>query len=973
MTNRIDQHKLEWIDREQAIEIEFEGKKYQGFAGDTISSLLLSNDLPYLGRSFKYHRPRGPLSFANHDINALVETSHQTNIRADITPAKDGEQYFATNTLGGLKNDRRKLLGKFSSFLPVGFYYKAFFKPRFLFPMWERIIRRAAGLGRVNLEWQAERVAKRYGFCDVLVIGAGPAGMSAALAAADQGVQVMLVDENQEIGGSLDYQYAFDSEVESQRLDLKQRVKAHNKIELLLNAEASAYYHDRWVPVTTPTGIVKVRSKTIVMATGAQEQPAVFHNNDIPGVMLASAAQRMINRYALAPCKKVVLLVANEEGYRVARDCVETGIEVVAIVDLNEHEVPAEQRALLSKDITIYQHHAIYEAHAQADRLAKVTICPLDDENECNPGLAKELECDGVLMSVGWVPSTQMMYQAGATIRYDDQLNQFVPIELPDNMYAAGRVNGVYELQAQFKDGEAAGQQAAAKSRAQESSITPPARTSISHSHPYPVFAHPKGKNFVDMDEDLQLNDLINAASEGFDNIELIKRYSTIGMGPSQGKHANMNGIRILARLRGLSIDETGSTTARPMFHPVPINALAGRRFRPERLTPMHQFHLEHNAVMMEAGPWLRPEYYQLETTRLDCIQAEARQVRNAVGIIDVSTLGKIEAFGPDVAELMNRLFTMRMDNIAVGMTRYALMVDESGVIIDDGVAARYSDQHYYFSTTTTTSDSAYRMIQRYIIEWNLDVTVVNRTGQLAAMNLAGPKSRELLSTLCGIDLSEESFPYLGARRGLVLGKEATLLRVGFVGELGYEIHLRASDAAEVWQGLISAGEQYNIRPFGVEAQRLLRLEKGHIIIGQDTDGLSNPFHASMGWAAHMKKDFFIGQRSLEIVKPRHERKLFGFSLPAEQNNMPKECHLLIKDGEINGRVTSVLYSPVMERVIGLAYVEDEQAKVGDEITIKIDGAELITAKLVKLPFYDPEGARQTIDLDQPLAPEATA
>ena len=569
-------------------------------------------------------------------------------------------------------------------------------------------------------------------------------------------------------------------------------------------------------------------------------------------------------------------------------------------------------------------------------------------------------------MSVGWAPAAALLYQSGATMHYDEQVGQFVPQTLPRGVFAAGRVNGVYDLADRIKDGEGAGQQAAALVKQQDVNVERRPRSATAHSHPYPIFEHPKHKNFVDFDEDVQLADLQNAAAEGFDNIELMKRFTTIGMGPSQGKHSNMNGIRVLSRVTGLSINETGSTTARPFFHPVPIKLLAGRRFRAEQETPMQAFHEENNAVFMEAGAWLRPEYYDTGESRIDAIRAEATNVRKKLGLIDVSTLGKIEVFGPDAGALMDRLYTMRMSNLKVGMTRYALMVDEAGVVIDDGVAARYSDEHFYFTTTTSTSSSAFQLIQRYIVEWGLDVQAVNRTGQLAAMNLAGPVSRTLLQEHTDIDLSEESFPYLGARRGLVMGVPAVLLRVGFVGELGYEIHARASDAATIWNKLMEVGKPHGIRPFGVEAQRLLRLEKGHIIVGQDTDGLTNPYEADMSWAAHLKKDFFLGKRSLEILKPRQGKRLLGFTMASGyQGEMPKECHLLIKGGEINGRVTSVSYSPTLERIIGLAFVEDSEAKVGDTIQIRLDDGTLVTAELVSIPFYDPEGLRQTVDVPE--------
>jgi sarcosine oxidase subunit alpha len=478
---------------------------------------------------------------------------------------------------------------------------------------------------------------------------------------------------------------------------------------------------------------------------------------------------------------------------------------------------------------------------------------------------------------------------------------------------------------------------------------------------------HPKGKNFVDFDEDLQLKDLINAAKEGFDNIELMKRFSTVGMGPSQGKHANMNGIRVLAAVTGRSIDQTGSTTARPMFHPVPVQALAGRRFRPERLTALHQWHLDNGAQMMEAGVWMRPEFYGRPEERAQAILREVQAVRTALGLIDVSTLGKIEVMGPDAGKLLDGTYTMRMSNIKLGMTRYALMVDDSGVIVDDGIVGRIAEDRFYVTATTSHADATFRTLSRHVIEWGLDVRLVNRTGTLAAMNLAGPHARTLIKPLTDIDLSEEHFPYLGCREGTLCGVPVRLIRVGFVGELGYEIHLPVDAAERIWNTLMEKGTEYGIRPFGVEAQRVLRLEKGHIIVGQDTDGLTNPFEANMPWAVPLKtKPWFTGKPSLALLKERCNRHLCGFMLPkGYSGERPKECHLLIENGDIAGRITSIAYSPSLGRYIGLAMVDMPLAATEGDFKVRVDSGELVSLEPCATPFYDAEGARQTVDLTE--------
>ena len=490
------------------------------------------------------------------------------------------------------------------------------------------------------------------------------------------------------------------------------------------------------------------------------------------------------------------------------------------------------------------------------------------------------------------------------------------------------------------------------------------ARAAFAPSHPYPIFDHPQAKNFVDFDEDLQLKDLANAVQEGFDNIELLKRYTSIGMGPSHGKHSNMNAIRILASLLGTTPAEVGTTTSRPFFHPVPMSHLAGRGFAPYRLTPLHSRHERAGAVFMQAGVWLRPEFYKARgKPRLEAVREEAAAVRTGVGVIDVGTLGKMEIAGPDAAAFLERIYTGRFANMKVGMTRYALMLDEAGVIIDDGVVARLGEDRFYFTTTTTGSANVYREMTRLNTIWGMHVGIVNATGAYAAVNLAGPSSRDSLAGLTNLDLSPEAFPYLGVREAEVAGVPARLLRVGFVGELGYEIHVPADRACVLWDALMEAGSVHGIRPFGVEAQRLLRLEKGHIIIGQDTDGLTTPGEAAVDWAVKMDKPYFVGQRSLKIVQRKNPKAtLVGFTLDStNEGAVPKECHLVIRDGKIAGRVTSIAWSPALEKHVGLAFVSQEIIANRGGFFIRVDDGRMVPARIAKTPFYDPAGDRQKV------------
>ncbi len=980
MSGRLPPVTGEWIDRSRPLRFLFEGGDYQGFAGDTVSSALHASGVLAMGRSFKYHRLRGILSLANHDVNVLMQWGDRLNLRADVSALASGMDLRAVNTVGGLAGDRRAVMDRLSRFLPVGFYYKAFHTPKARFARWERTIREAAGLGEVRYDSVRTATPKRYAFTDIAVVGAGPTGLAAALTAAAAGAKVALIDENAHAGGSLTFQKGMDRYVDDVRQDLLSRLAREAGIEVMLGTEAAAYYADHWLALVDADKMTKLRARAVVIATGAYEQPAVFRNNDLPGVMLGSAAQRLIYRYAVRPAERALVLTANDEGYLAALDLRAHGVDVAAVIDLRrEGDALRLAERASGYGIAVRRGYGVVEAipAPRGDRVGAAVVAPLNRAGELVLAGCETIACDAIAMSVGYAPALNLAYQAGAGVRYDASLEQFLPNMLPPGVFAAGRVNGIYTLANKLRDGERAGADAARYLGfgAPLGPFSVP-REAGTPNHSYPIFPHPKGKNFVDFDEDLQLRDFFDAAQEGFDNIELLKRYTTVGMGPSQGKHSNMNAIRVLARLCGKPIGEIGTTTARPFVHPVPLSHLAGRGFHPERLTALHSRHEKSGAKFMQAGVWLRPEYYRRPGESKDaCVLAEARAVRNAVGLIDVGTLGKLEVYGPDAAQFLERVYTGRFGNMKVGTTRYCLMCDESGVVIDDGVVARLAEQHFYFTTTTTGSATVYRELARLNTMWWLDLGIVNLTGHFAALNLAGPNSRAVLARLTSLDLSEAAFPYLGVREGEVGGIPARLLRVGFVGELGYEIHVPTSYAASLWDALMREGERDGIAAFGVEAQRLLRLEKAHMIVGQDTDGLTHPFEAAAGFAVKMDKPFFIGQRSLKIIRQKPARQiLVGFSMTTgHKQAVPKECHLVIREQRIAGRVTSVATSETLGQVIGLAYVEPDQGEIGTRFTIRVDGGDLVEATVVKTPFYDADGQRQRTLHATPAPRSATA
>ncbi|HEX7379383.1 MAG TPA: glycine cleavage T C-terminal barrel domain-containing protein, partial [Pirellulales bacterium] len=965
--HRLPPQPAEWIDRERPLRFRFEGSTYYGFAGDTISTALAANGVRLLGRSFKYHRPRGIYSLANHDVNVLVAAGEHTNVRADVTPLWEGAELTAVNTIGGLRDDLARHTDKAGRFLPVGFYYKTFHKPRGLFPFWERQMRAMAGLGAVDPLAPRRRTPKRYDWCDVLVVGAGPSGLAAAIAAAERGLSVLLVDEQSRVGGSLHYQGEPSAGAATLR-SLSERAQTLPNLRIAGGAVAAGYYADHWVALVDDRRLTKLRARSVVFATGVFEQPALFRNNDLPGVMLAGAAQRLTRQYAVKPFERPLVLAANSDGYRAALDMRRVGVQVHTLVDLRpEGELTELARQAAQAGIEIHLGHAVYEAVSGGDLtgISAVMVCPLDGDGLPLPTQTRRVECDGLLMSVGWAPADSLFCQARGKMRYAPEVEQFVPDVSPPGVFTAGRLNGIYTIDDRLLDGRSAGAAAAdyVLGTTADRAYERPAWPRVPPSHPFPVVDHPAGKVFVDLDEDVQLKDIEHAVQEGFDGVELLKRYSTFGMGPSQGKIANTNTLRVLNHLRGEQMGQTGSPTARPFFHPVPLSQLAGRGFHPHRETALHARHEALGATFMPAGDWLRPAFYGAAGDRDRAVATEVEAVRQRAGLIDVSTLGKLEVAGADAAEFLERIYTGRFAKMKAGATRYGLMCDESGVVIDDGVIGRVAEDRFYVTTTTSASGSVYREMQRWAILWRLDVTLANLTGVFAAMNLAGPYAPALLAALTDLDLSDSGFPYLALREAEVLGAACRLLRTGFVGEVGYEIHVPARSAAHVWDGLMRAGAHLDVRPFGVEAQRVLRLEKGHVIVSQDTDGLTNPHEAGMAWAVKDDKPFFVGGRSLRILgrKPL-KRRLVGFTLSSsERGPLPSECHLVIERGEIVGRVTSIALSPTLGYAIGLAYVQPSQASPGTRFQIRGHGGRMAEATVVELPFYDRANLRQKV------------
>ncbi len=970
------------VRRDRPLRFRYEGRAYSGLEGDSIASALLANGVWMLSRSFKYHRPRGPLSMAGLEADTLVRVNGEANVQADMEALRDGMEIRAQNCGPfGLRWDPSALLGIFSRFLPVGFYYKAMYRPRLAWQyFWEPIVRAMTGLGRVRRDAPPAYYDKMYRFCDVAVIGAGAAGMAAALEAARGGCEVLLVEQEERPGGMLNYARDVPDGESGRRDELLREVAETPNIEFLSGTLCNAWFADNWLPLVQGRRLYKLRARELILATGVMEQPAVFRNNDLPGVILGSAAQRLLRLYGVRPGRRAVVLTAAADGYEVALDLLEAGVEVSAVVDMRPAPEGDCFQEVVRRGLGVFSGSCVLEAEAgRGGHLAAVRLAHIISGGSCEDSKVR-LECDLLCMSVGRMPTYQLPLQAGARLSHAGDLEGFRISGLPERVRLAGAVRGFRSLEEVLADGRAVGAAAVAAlagngGDGEAAQDFPSPEESGAASPVWPIFQHARGKEFVDRDEDLQIADILNACADGYAELELVKRYSTVGMGPSQGRHSALATARLVARATGSEPARVGVTTARPPVAAEKLGVLAGRCFEPERRTAMHHRHLEAGARMLAAGLWWRPAYYSPgEAAREQCIQEEVLAVRNGVGMIDVSTLGGLEVRGPDAAEFLNRIYTFAYKKQPVGRVRYVLMTNEAGVVTDDGVACRLAEDHFYVTATTGGVENVYRNMLWWNAQWRLRVDICNVTAAYAGVSLSGPRAREVLRSVCAADLRLEAsdFPYLGVRCGRVAGLPARLLRIGFVGELGYEIHVPSTHGEALWDALLRGGVEFGVRPVGIEAQRVLRLEKGHVIIGQDTDAMSTPQELQMDWAVAGKKPFFVGGRSLEL-RARHQlsdRRLVAFEAGDDPDlgTLLRESSLLLRNGAIVGHVTSVAWSPALRKTIGLAYAPSD-SKVGEVLHIKgqaphgksKDEKLILQARVVAAPFYDAGNQRQEV------------
>ncbi len=923
--DRLPPQSGELLDRTRVLTFSWDGRPHEGFAGDTIASALAASGVRVFSRSFKYHRPRGIMTASFLDPGVTVQVEDEPNVRGAHRRLADGMRVEAQNVWPSLRYDVRAANQLAGRFLTAGFYYKTFIKPQRLWPTYDRILSRFAAGGRVSSDSGHGYYDKRYAHPDVVVAGGGPAGMGAALSAAETGAQVMLVEEEYELGGSLRWGGAPEL---AALHELRQALEAAPNVEILVNSVAAGRYDDNWISIVqrclpnVEERLIKARTKALVVASGLIERPYVFEGNDLPGVMLGTAVRRLVNLYAVRPGRRAVVLTANAEGDAAVADLERAGVDVACVLDAR-----------------------------RGDDLRRATGRGGVSAVETADG--RRVDCDLLVVSTGWTAPTSLLNMAGGRPVYDIAAARFVTgRDLPESVLATGGLIGDGSTEELVAHGQAVGAAAAAQAGFGDAS----------RPEPLPVWPHPAlfraaTHGMVDFSEDVTSKDIFAAAAEGYDSSELVKRYTTATMGPSQGKLETVNTVAVLAEATSSNIEDLGTTVWRPPFAPITLGALAGRGFEPVRHSPMQSWHAQHQASPLVAGQWIRPDHYGDP-------QGEARNVRERVGIIDVTPLGKLDLRGPDVSRLLNAVYVNKWSKLEVGSVRYGVMCSEDGVVMDDGVTGRLGPEHYLMSTTSSGAAGVWEhlegILQTEHPDWQVHVTPL--TTYYASINVAGPRSRELLGRLTeGIDLSPEAFPYLRVRTGRVAGVDDCLLwRIGFTGELSYEVHVPASYGLHVWEELLATGQDLGAAAFGVEAQRILRLEKGHLIVGQDTDGLTNAYDAGLAPLVKLDKGDFVGLPELTWAHERPtQHRLVGLQ-PVDGSIVPAESSLIVRGaGEIVGRITSSRMSPTLGRAVCLGYVVEELAQAGSTVTVVLASGQRIEATVIaSLAHVDPEGGR---------------
>ena len=984
-----------YINRDKKISFTFNGKKYFGYEGDTLASALLANGIHLVGRSFKYHRPRGFFGAGVDEPNAKVQlykgAKTEPNANATEVELVEGLIAKSQNCWPSVSFDFGAINNLFQKFFPAGFYYKTFMWPKsFWYKVYEPIIRKAAGLGVAPLKPDPDRYEHKYEYCDVLIAGSGPSGLASALAAAKNGARVILAEDKSRFGGSLlvDEVTIGNKKGKEWADEAISQLKSMPNVIVKNRSQVFGYYdHNMMVmfertrdhienpnKFTPRQKLWYIRAKEIVISTGSLERPLIFGNNDRPGILLSSAAKEYLKVYGVLVGRKPIIFTNNDSAYDTAIEFKKNGINPLVVdTRTNSDSSVISEAKNLNIDIKFFHGIANTKGHLKVN---SATIGKFNSDKSSYENL-EEVSCDCICVSGNWTPTVHLSSQSGNKLKFNETIDAFIPSQSRQKESTIGSANGSFTLKQALEDGFNKGFELSNKITNKNSKSTAPTSNERSYGEHDKFWCMPLPKNkhykrFVDFQNDVAVSDIELAVREGFRSIEHVKRYTTLGMATDQGKTSNLNGLQLVSNIEGKIVPEVGHTTFRPPYTAVTIGTIVGREvgkhYRPTRKSPMHEWHEKNNAVFVDAGLWLRPRYYKQGNESLEeAAKREANNVRKNVGVCDVTSLGKIDIKGPDTAEFLNRIYTNAWMKLPVGKARYGVMLREDGIVFDDGTTTRISENHFHMTTTTAQAVNVLAHLEYYLqVVWpELNVNVLSTTEQWAGAALAGPNSRELLSKLFPeTNILNEALPFMGYKESDLFGVPARIFRISFSGELAYEINVESSYGTFMWEKIIEFGQEMNIEPYGTEALSTLRIEMGHVA-GSELDGRTIPYDVSLEGMLSKKKDF-IGKRSLTreaFLNPKRE-KVVGVIPLDKKTTIPEGSHL-VKDGNASspnpklGHVSASCWSVEYNNPFSLAIIQDGKNRIGEKLyAVSPLNNKNIAVEIVSSHYVDPKGER---------------